>query len=91
MAVTAPSPSPSGLGPTKPRRRRANRPPTVPLAEFGKEPPPPPLITDWGAVARGIVLALVLLAVVWVGVVKITAASESYWRGANYLDQRSER
>jgi hypothetical protein len=88
MVVTAP-PSPQ-RGPMKSRRRRG-RPPTVPLAEFGKEPPPPPLITDWGAVIRGTVLALVLLAVVWVGVLKITAASESYWQNANYLDQRSEK
>ncbi|HEU5316186.1 MAG TPA: hypothetical protein VFX49_08770 [Chloroflexota bacterium] len=76
----------------RPHRRRPGRPPTVPLADFGKPPPPPARTpTDWRVVARNSALAAVLLLVLAWGIMLVTARSEAIWGQTRYLDQRVER
>lgn len=93
--ITAPSPSlggPHASAGSAARRRRRERPPTVPLAEFGKEPaaPPHPPV-DWRVVTRNAVIAgLALLLIAW-GVASVTGRSEQFWDQARYLDQRQTR
>lgn len=94
--ISAPSPSlgtPHAVPGSAPRpRRRRNRPPTVPLAEFGKQPlvPPHPPI-DWRALTRNaVIVGLVLLLLAW-GVAAVTGRSEQLWDQARYLDQRQTR
>jgi hypothetical protein len=71
------------------RRRRADRPQTVPLSEFGKEAPPPPRQTFtprqmliWGTVA---LVTLVILGVLLVSVGRI---AEQRWSRSGCLDAR---
>lgn len=86
--VTAPSPGAEGDGATR-RRARRDRPATVPLAEFGKAPPPPPRMefTPRRLATTVGVLALVLtifMVVFW----QLSAASSSAWNQARCLDVR---
>jgi hypothetical protein len=72
------------------RRRKPNRPPTVPLSEFGKAPPPPPRVR---LTPRQIVTytasGLVLVLCIWFASVWIGQRSDQIWSGAGALDQRN--
>ena len=72
------------------RRRKPNRPPTVPLSEFGKVPPPPPRVklTPRQIVTYS-VSGLVLVLVIWFASVQIGQRSDQIWSGAGGLDQRN--
>lgn len=72
------------------RRRKPNRPPTVPLSEFGKAPPPPPRIrlTPRQIVTYS-VTGIVLVLVIWFGAVQIGRTADAQWRNAGNIDQRN--
>ena len=75
---------------TAPRRRRGNRSPTVPLAEFGKEPPPPPRARlNPRQVAIGVAISTVVLMILWVGVVQIGQIADAKWSKAGCVDVRA--
>ena len=72
------------------RRRKPARPPTVPLSEFGKAPPPPPRIRLTPRQiatysASGVVLVFCLWAFsAWVG-----QRADQIWSNAGQIDQRN--
>ncbi len=71
------------------RRRRADRPQTVPLSEFGKEPPPPPrqsLTPREMAIAGAI--TLVTLVILGVFLVSIGRIADQRWSNSRCLDAR---
>jgi hypothetical protein len=73
------------------RRRRPGRPPTVPLSEFGKEPPPPPAIqVTPRQIAIGVAVGLVVIAVLWVILVYFGGIANARWSQTRCLDVRVE-
>ena len=73
-----------------PRRRKPARPPTVPLSEFGKAPPPPPRIRlTPRQIATYTSAGLVLVLVIWFASVQIGQRSSEIWSNAGYIDQRN--
>ncbi|HEU5317867.1 MAG TPA: hypothetical protein VFX49_17280 [Chloroflexota bacterium] len=73
------------------RRRRPGRPPTVPLSEFGKEPPPPPPVRITPRqIAIGVVATLVTVAVLWVVLVYFGGIANQKWSQTRCLDVRVE-
>ncbi|CAA9249440.1 MAG: hypothetical protein AVDCRST_MAG77-2094 [uncultured Chloroflexi bacterium] len=76
-------------GAEAPRRRRPDRPPTVPLSEFGKEPPPPPRVQlTHRQIATYSAVTLAVLLIVGIIAVQVGNASSSYWSRAGCIDAR---
>jgi hypothetical protein len=72
-----------------PPRRRANRPPTVPLSEFGKEPPaPPPVRLSPRQIAIGLIVTAVVLTVLWIAIVWAGGIGTAKWSQTRCLDVR---
>jgi len=71
------------------RRRKPSRPPTVPLSDFGKAPPPPPRIKlTPRQIATYSASGLVLVLVIWFASVQIGQRSDQIWSNAGNIDQR---
>ena len=72
------------------RRRKPNRPPTVPLSEFGKAAPPPPRIRlTPRQIATYTASGIALILVLWFGAVQIGQRADAQWRNAGTIDQRN--
>ena len=72
------------------RRRKPNRPPTVPLSEFGKAPPPPPRVRlTPRQIATYTASGIALVLVIWFGAVQIGRAGDAAWSNAGNIDQRN--
>ena len=86
----APAPGAAPAAEDTTRRRKPNRPPTVPLSEFGKAPPPPPRIRlTPRQIATYSATGIVLVLVLWFGAVQIGQAGDAQWRNAGNIDQRN--
>jgi hypothetical protein len=70
-------------------RTRRTRPPTVPLAQFGKEPPPPPrLILTPRRLTLYVGITVLVLGVLFMGLMQLAAASQAEWSQLRCLDLR---
>ena len=71
-----------------PRRRKPARPPTVPLAEFGKAPPPPPRVRlTPRQIAIYTVSGIALSLMLWFAAVQFERLDR--WSNAGNIDQRN--